>query len=254
MRVKFLISSAIVTVLLAGCSEGQNGPQGSTSYEIASDAMPGPVSAASAERYKANEVSPVRAVAEAPVSTFAVDVDTGAYANVRRFLNHGQRLPGTRCAPRRSSIISATIIRCPTDRGAPFSVTTDVATTPWNPDTRLLRVGLRAYDVTRAAAAPANLVFLVDVSGSMDDADKLPLVKAALTRCWRTICARRTVSRSWSMRRNAGLVLPPTSEQECGSRRRSRSLEAGGSTAGGEGIQLAYATARHFPCARASTA
>jgi Ca-activated chloride channel family protein len=242
MRVKFLISSAIVTVLLAGCSEGQNGPQGSTSYEIASDAMPGPVSAASAERYKANEVSPVRAVAEAPVSTFAVDVDTAAYANVRRFLNQGQMPP--RDAVRAEELVNyfRYDYPLPQDRGAPFSITTDVAQTPWNPDTRLLRVGLRGYDLARSQRPPANLVFLVDVSGSMDEPNKLPLVKAALGMLADNLRAQDRVS-IVVYAGAAGLALPPTSDP-----RRIKAalddLQAGGSTAGGEGIQLAYATAR----------
>jgi Ca-activated chloride channel family protein len=99
------------------------------------------------ERYKANEVSPVRAVADAPVSTFAVDVDTAAYSNVRRFLTQGQNVP--KDAVRTEELVNyfRYDYPLPGDRGAPFSVTTDVAQTPWNPETRLLRIGLRGYDL-----------------------------------------------------------------------------------------------------------
>jgi Ca-activated chloride channel family protein len=198
--------------------------------------------AESAEKYKANAVSPVHAVAEAPVSTFAVDVDTAAYANVRRFLNQGQLPP--KDAVRAEELVNyfRYDYPLPGDRGAPFSITTDVAQTPWNPDTRLLRVGLRGYDLARSERPPANLVFLVDVSGSMDEPDKLPLVKSALAMLADNLRRQDSVS-IVVYAGAAGLVLPPTSDP-----RRIKAvlddLQAGGSTAGGEGIQLAYATAR----------
>ena len=132
------------------------------------------------ERYDGKEVSPVHLAASEPVSTFSVDVDTGAYANSRRFLSQGQMPPAD--AVRSEELVNyfRYDYPLPATRETPFSVTTDVATTPWNPATRLLRIGLRGYDLPRSARPPANLVFLVDVSGSMGEADKLPLVKTAL--------------------------------------------------------------------------
>jgi Ca-activated chloride channel family protein len=243
MRVKFLISNAIVTALLAGCSDGQKGPTGSTSYEVTADSMPNALPPAeSAEKYKANEISPVRVVADAPVSTFAVDVDTAAYANVRRFLNQGQLPP--KDAVRAEELVNyfRYDYPLPSDRGAPFSITTDVAQTPWNPDTHLLRVGLRGYDLARSERPSANLVFLVDVSGSMDAPDKLPLVKSALAMLADNLRRQDSVS-IVVYAGAAGLLLPPTNDPRL-IKAALDDLQAGGSTAGGQGIQLAYATAR----------
>ena len=121
------------------------------------------------EQYANLPDNPVHRVAETPVSTFSVDVDTGSYANVRRFLNQG-RLP-PEGAVRLEEMVNYFPYHyaLPTD-GSPFGVTTEVATTPWNPRTKLLRIGIKASDKAVAELAPANLVFLVDVSGSMDRA------------------------------------------------------------------------------------
>ena len=194
------------------------------------------------ERYTGEEVAPVKLVAQEPVSTFSVDVDTGAYANVRRFLAMGARPPQD--AVRTEELINyfRYDYPLPGSRSAPFSVTTDVARTPWNPNTRLLRVGLRGYDLPRSARPPANLVFLVDVSGSMNSPDKLPLVKAALSQLAGNLQARDRVS-IVVYAGAAGLVLPATNDRS-EIRRALDRLEAGGSTAGGAGLQLAYHIAR----------
>jgi Ca-activated chloride channel family protein len=130
----------------------------------------------------------------------------------------------------------------PETRSAPFSVTTDVAGTPWNAGTRLLRIGLRGYDLPRAARPPANLVFLVDVSGSMSSQDKLPLVKTALAGLASELGPRDKVS-IVVYAGAAGLVLEPTSDP-AKIRAALDRLSAGGSTAGGAGLQLAYQVAR----------
>jgi Ca-activated chloride channel family protein len=194
------------------------------------------------ERYDGKEVSPVKIAQTDPVSTFSVDVDTGAYANTRRFLTAGQ-------LPPKDAVRSEELINyfrydyvMPLSRSAPFSVNTDVAVTPWNPQTRLLRIGLRGYDLARSSRPPANLVFLVDVSGSMSSADKLPLVKTALAGLAGELSPRDKVS-IVVYAGAAGLVLEPTSDE-----RKIRAaldrLSAGGSTAGGAGLQLAYQVAR----------
>jgi Ca-activated chloride channel family protein len=194
------------------------------------------------ERYDGKEVSPIHLAASDPVSTFSVDVDTGAYANSRRFLTQGQ-------LPPRDAVRSEELINyfrydypLPTTREAPFSVTTDLARTPWNPATRLLRVGLRGYDLPRTGRPPTNLVFLVDVSGSMSSADKLPLVKTALAGLADELSPRDKVS-IVVYAGAAGLVLPPTSDPREVRDALDR-LSAGGSTAGGAGLQLAYQIAR----------
>ena len=194
------------------------------------------------ERYDGKEVSPIHHAATEPVSTFSVDVDTGAYANARRFLTAGQLPP--KDAVRTEELVNyfRYNLPAPEARGTPFTVTTDVAVSPWNPQTRLLRIGLRGYDLPRAARPPANLVFLVDVSGSMSDPDKLPLVKTALAGLAGELSPRDRVS-IVVYAGAAGLVLEPTNDP-----RKIRAaldrLEAGGSTAGGAGLKLAYQVAR----------
>ncbi|MEM9501220.1 MAG: von Willebrand factor type A domain-containing protein [Pseudomonadota bacterium] len=192
----------------------------------------------SRERYDGEEVSPVKLAVNEPVSTFSVDVDTGAYANTRRFLNQGMLPP--QAAVRTEEMINYFRYDYdrPRDRSQPFTVTTDVATTPWNEDTYLMRIGLRGYDIPAAERPPANLVFLMDVSGSMNDPDKLPLVKTALSGLAGELSSRDRVS-IVVYAGAAGLVLEPTSDTRK-IRRALDELSAGGSTAGGAGLQLAY--------------
>jgi Ca-activated chloride channel homolog len=194
------------------------------------------------ERYAGKNVSAIRAVAETPVSTFSVDVDTGAYANVRRMLGEG-RLPPAE-AVRTEELLNYFRYDYPRpqDRMLPFSVTTDVAQTPWNENTRLLRIGLRGYDVSSEARPPANLVFLVDVSGSMDEPDKLPLVKKSLQLLAERLNPRDRVS-IVVYAGAAGMVLAPTNNKRAVNAALD-CLDAGGSTAGGQGIALAYDVAR----------
>jgi Ca-activated chloride channel family protein len=194
------------------------------------------------ERYDGKEVSPVHLAASDPVSTFSVDVDTGAYANSRRFLSQGQLPPAD--AVRSEELVNyfRYDYPLPATRETPFSVTTDVAATPWNPATRLLRIGLRGYDLPRSGRPPANLVFLVDVSGSMGEADKLPLVKTALAGLADQIGPQDKVS-IVVYAGAAGLVLPATGDKREIVAALDR-LSAGGSTAGGAGLQLAYQVAR----------
>lgn len=194
------------------------------------------------ERYAGNDVAGIFAVAQQPVSTFSIDVDTGSYANVRRFLTQGQTPPEAAVRTEEMLNYFRYDYPLPADRSRPFSVTTDMATTPWNPDTRLLRIGIKGYDIPREQRPAANLVFLVDVSGSMDEPDKLPLVKSALAMLADRLTPRDKVS-IVVYAGAAGIVLEPTSNPayvkaalDC--------LQAGGSTAGGQGMELAYATAR----------
>ncbi|HVZ30693.1 MAG TPA: VWA domain-containing protein [Asticcacaulis sp.] len=238
---KRLVCSVSLLVLLTACAK----PGAPTREESAGLAAPAEYPAPMVEnneKYDGKDVSNVVRVAEAPVSTFAVDVDTGAYANARRMLTQGQRPPAA--AVRTEELVN--YLRydnpLPADRSKPFSITTDVSTTPWNPKSRLLRIGLRAYDVPRAERPAANLVFLIDVSGSMDEPDKLPLVKSAL----RMVADHMRSDDKVSIvvyAGAAGLVLSPTSNP-AEVRQALDQLQAGGSTAGGEGIALAYDTAR----------
>ncbi|KLE32058.1 hypothetical protein AAW01_11605 [Aurantiacibacter gangjinensis] len=194
------------------------------------------------EQYLGEDISPVRMALQEPVSTFSVDVDTGAYANARRFLSMGQMPPAD--AVRTEEMINyfRYDYPAPTDRSVPFTVSTDMAVTPWNADTRLLRVGLRGYDLDAAERPAANLVFLLDVSGSMRSPDKLPLVQTAMRMLASELSEDDRVS-IVVYAGAAGVVLEPTND-ECDIRIAIDTLRAGGSTAGGAGIQLAYNVAR----------
>ncbi|HEX8193408.1 MAG TPA: VWA domain-containing protein [Allosphingosinicella sp.] len=203
---------------------------------------PGQMRGENRERYAGEAVATVQSVAEAPVSTFSIDVDTGSYANVRRMLGQGQMPPQGAVRTEEMLNYFRYDYPAPRDRAQPFTVSADMSTTPWNPDTRLLRVGLRGYDIPRAERPPANLVFLVDVSGSMESEDKLPLVQCSLALVAERISSRDRIS-IVAYAGAAGLVLPASGDRTEVVKALAR-LQAGGSTAGGEGIQLAYRTAR----------
>ncbi|MEO6677248.1 MAG: VWA domain-containing protein [Pseudomonas sp.] len=195
------------------------------------------------EQYQALADNPIHSVAEAPVSTFSADVDTGAYANVRRLLNQG-RLP-PEGAVRLEEMVNyfPYDYALPTD-GSPFGVTTELAPSPWNPHTRLLRIGIKASDRAVAELAPANLVFLVDVSGSMDRREGLPLVKSTLKLLVDQLREQDRVSLV-VYAGESRVVLEPTSGREKAKIRTAiDQLKAGGSTAGASGIELAYQMAQ----------
>ena len=195
------------------------------------------------EQYQALADNPVHSVAESPVSTFSADVDTGAYANVRRLLNQG-RLP-PEGAVRLEEMVNYFPYNdaLPSD-GSPFGVTTELAVTPWNPHTRLLRIGIKASDRAVAELAPANLVFLVDVSGSMDRREGLPLVKSTLKLLVEQLREQDRVSLV-VYAGESRVVLEPTSGREKAKIRTAiEQLTAGGSTAGASGIELAYQMAQ----------
>lgn len=192
----------------------------------------------SRDQYDGEEVASVKLVASEPVSTFSVDVDTGAFANARRFISDGQLPPQD--AVRTEEFINYFRYDYPRPDSAaePFTVNTDVAVSPWNAEARLVRIGLAGYEMPPSERPPANLVFLLDVSGSMASPDKLPLVKTAMRQLAGQLTKKDRVS-IVVYAGAAGLVLEPTSDE-----RKIKDaldqLEAGGSTAGGAGIELAY--------------
>ncbi|MFJ4248937.1 von Willebrand factor type A domain-containing protein [Pseudomonas sp. NPDC089741] len=195
------------------------------------------------EQYQTLPDNPIHSVAETPVSTFSADVDTGAYANVRRLLNQG-RLP-----PEGAVRLEEMVNYFPYDYalpsdGSPFGVTTELAASPWNPHTRLLRIGIKASDRAVAELAPANLVFLVDVSGSMDRREGLPLVKSTLKLLVDQLRDQDRVSLV-VYAGESRVVLEPTSGREKAKIRTAiEQLTAGGSTAGASGIEMAYQMAQ----------
>ena len=196
------------------------------------------------ERYGHYEPNPVHAVAEQPVSTFSIDVDTGSYANIRRFLTQTGRLPPAD-AVRIEEIINYFDYGYdkPAD-GKPFAVHTETVDSPFRSGAKLIRIGIQAKEVSQAALPPANLVFLVDVSGSMYSRDKLPMVKYTLCTLAHQTRAQDRITLVTYADGNK-VVLPPTP----GNQRQKilaalDSLRAGGSTAGENAIQQAYQAAQ----------
>jgi Ca-activated chloride channel homolog len=184
--------------------------------------------------------------ASSPLSTFSADVDTASYANVRRFLNLGQAPP--KDAVRIEELINYFSFNYPDPRdGRPFSTTTAIGDCPWNPKHRLALVGLQARRIDATHIPPRNLVFLIDVSGSMFDPRKLPLVKASLAMLAPSLTGQDRVA-IVVYAGNTGLVLPSTSGSDTPTILDAlRRLEAGGSTNGGAGLMLAYKVAQdHF--------
>lgn len=195
------------------------------------------------ENYTHRDTNPVQLVSEQPVSTFSIDVDTGSYTNVRRMLSAGQLPPAD--AVRAEEFINYFDYGYtpPTNREQPFSVTTELAPAPWNAKRQLLLVGIQGYRVPAAQIPASNLVFLIDTSGSMDEADKLPLLQASLKQLVRQLRRQDRVA-IVSYAGYAGVVLPSTAgDQHATIDAAIDRLSAGGSTNGGAGIELAYAQA-----------
>ncbi|TDT44853.1 Ca-activated chloride channel family protein [Maribacter spongiicola] len=185
-------------------------------------------------------------VAVNPLSTFSIDVDKAAYSNIRRFINNGRNIPVDAVKIEEMINYFDYDYQQPTDKH-PFSVNTEVAQTPWNLDTKLVRIGLQGKEYLNEELPVSNLIFLIDVSGSMSAGNKLPLLKSAFKLLVNQLREKDRVS-IVVYAGAAGVVLEPTS----GNNKENimsalNNLEACGSTAGGEGIQLAYKLAeKHF--------
>jgi Ca-activated chloride channel homolog len=195
------------------------------------------------ERYDHIRENDFVAVAAQPRSTFSIDVDTASYSNVRRILREGRLPPAD--AVRIEELVNYFDYQYPGPEGdEPYRITTEVAAAPWNPSHKLVHIGLQARRIEAGDLPPRNLVFLLDVSGSMSSPDKLPLVQKAMKLLVEQLREQDTVAIA-VYAGAAGTVLPPTSGAEAG-----RILEAvealrpGGSTAGARGIHLAYALAQ----------
>ncbi|HYC71733.1 MAG TPA: von Willebrand factor type A domain-containing protein [Opitutaceae bacterium] len=204
----------------------------------------GYVGAFNTEAYDRLTDNPFVAVAHHNFSTFSIDVDTASYANVRRFLQQGQRPP--RDAVRIEELVNYFPYDYaePKDRDMPFAAAMEVASAPWKPEHRLVRIGLKGREIPAAERPAANLVFLIDVSGSMRPQNRLPLVKRSLQLLVEQLRPDDRVALA-VYAGSAGLVLPSTRAAE----KREilaaiERLEAGGSTNGAMGIQLAYDVAK----------
>lgn len=196
------------------------------------------------ENYTHRDTNPVQLTSEQPVSTFSIDVDTGSYTNVRRMLNAGQLPPAD--AVRAEEFVNYFDYGYtpPEDRKQPFSVTTEMAPAPWNAKRELLLIGIQGYQVDKAQIPAANLVFLVDTSGSMHPSDKMPLLQASLKQLVRNLRAQDRVA-IVTYAGYAGVALASTAgDQHATINAAIDQLQARGSTNGGAGIQLAYAQAQ----------
>jgi Ca-activated chloride channel family protein len=180
-----------------------------------------------------------------PLSTFSIDVDAASYANIRRFIQGGQRPP--KDAVRIEEMVNYFRYDYPQPQGEdPFSINTEISSAPWNEKHKLVLIGLQGKNIPKENLPPSNMVFLIDVSGSMSDTNKLPLLKSSFKLLVQQLREQDHVA-IVVYAGAAGLVLPSTS----GSDKKTilealDRLEAGGSTAGGAGIRLAYDVAKQY--------
>ncbi len=198
------------------------------------------------EEYEHRADNPLLAVAQAPLSTFSIDVDTASMANVRRFLEQGELPPAD--AVRVEEMINYYRYDYPEPKGdQPLAVSAEVAPSPFHADRLLARIGIKGKTLGTEALPPRNLVFLVDTSGSMSAENKLPLVQQSLATLADQLGPRDTVSMV-AYAGSAGVMLPPTSGEERGAIKNALyGLSSGGSTNGEGGIKLAYQLAQaHF--------
>ena len=193
-----------------------------------------------AEQYASYQANDIIQVAEQPVSTFSADVDTASYSLVRNQLNRG-------LLPKPQAVRAEELINyfnydyaLPDDKSRPFKPSINVLNSPWNPGRKLVHIGIKGFDIKPSEQPDSNLVFLLDVSGSMNDANKLPLVKQSLGLLLDSLKPTDNVS-IVVYAGAAGTVLEPTAVKDKNKILQSlESLQAGGSTAGGQGLRLAY--------------
>ncbi len=259
MKWKLVWMSAILTGTLSGCAEKMAQSErievtgsrvSAAAYSGMSLRTPAPpqgigpsFAAETRENYQAIDDNPVKVVSREPVSTFSIDVDTGAYSNMRRFLRSGQLPPED--AIRVEELINYfpyTDISQKSEH--PFAVQTELAPSPWKVGNQLLRVRIKAVDDKTGTMPPSNLVFLVDVSGSMDSPDKLPLVQATLKMLVKQLRAEDRIALVvYAGRTHVELESTPGNQQTKILAAIER-LTAGGSTAGEAAMTLAYNQAK----------
>ena len=259
---KVTLTLSIMAVLLAACSKkemassymAESSANVASVQAVAADSTakmvapaPSPTSVygteENTEKYQKTETNSVKSVGQEPVSTFSIDVDTGSYTNVRRFLNEGSLPP--KDAVRVEEMVNYFDYQYPNPTSAhPFSVNTETVDSPWQANAKVIRIGIKAKDIDSKQLPPANLVFLVDISGSMGDQNKLPLVKKTLKLLTEQLRAQDQVTLI-TYADGEKMVLEPT----LGSNKSKilaaiDTLQAGGATAGEQAIQMAYKSAQ----------
>ncbi|HVC95674.1 MAG TPA: VWA domain-containing protein [Pirellulales bacterium] len=199
---------------------------------------------ANRDRYARIMENPFIDVTDNPLSTFSIDVDTASYAKTRRYIEQEGRLPPPDAVRIEEFVNYFSYDDAPPQGNVPFSAHVEVAACPWQPEHRLLRIGLKGKEIPRDERPAANLVFLLDVSGSMQPDDKLPRVRRAMHLLVEQLREQDRVA-IVVYAAASGLVLPSTSGFQKEKIAASLdALEAGGSTNGGDGIRLAYDTAQ----------
>lgn len=198
------------------------------------------------EEYESFEENKFENPATAPLSTFSIDVDNASYTNIRRFINNGETVPKDAVRVEEMINFFKYSYSQPTGKD-PFSINTEYSDCPWNPQHRLLKIGLQGKDIPQAELPASNFVFLIDVSGSMEAQNKLPLLKESMKILVKQMRAKDRIA-IVVYAGAAGMVLPSTSGSDKAAIIAALDkLSAGGSTAGGAGIELAYKTAQeHF--------
>ena len=191
------------------------------------------------EEYSAITENSFKSVIADPLSTFSADVDTASYSNLRRIIRDGGSIPQD--AVRIEEMINYFHYNYPEPQsGEPFSVTTEIADCPWNADTKLMMVGMKAKDIDMQQRKPMNLVFLIDVSGSMYDSDKLPLVQKAFQMLTEELTEQDRVSIVTYAGEDSVVLEGASGSDGLRIREAIDALEAGGATAGAAGINTAY--------------
>ena len=207
----------------------------------------GTAEAPNRERYAHSDANPVHRVSDAPVSTFSIDVDTGSYSNIRRMLTRENRLPPAD-AVRVEEILNYFAYGYPLPQdGKPFAVHTQTVDSPWQADAKLIRIAIQAADLAPDKRPPANLVFLIDTSGSMNDPDKLPLVKKTVCHFAEALRADDRISLITYSGSTAKILSPTAGDQKETIIAALKPLRAHGATAGGEALRMAYdAAAKNY--------
>lgn len=262
-----LLALSLFAVMIAGCSkkteeaasDASASTDSSMQQQIAVDssanmeaaatadvAAPSPAygTAENTENYQKLESNAVKSVAQQPVSTFSADVDTGSYTNVRRFLMGEQTLPPVD-AVRVEEMINYFDYQYPQAIGAhPFAVSTETVDSPWKSNAKIIKIGIKAKDIDPKNLPAANLVFLVDVSGSMDEPNKLPLVKKTLKILTQQLRPQDKVTLITYSDGDKVVLEPTSGDQKRKILNAIDDLVAGGGTAGEQAIQMAYQAAQ----------
>ncbi|WP_367277160.1 von Willebrand factor type A domain-containing protein [Flavobacterium sp.] len=242
--------SVFLLLLFSNCKNGsssENYATDTTSVAIETDlkieSIENENKDSNSESYAELEENPFESPKNNPLSTFSIDVDNASYTNIRRFINNGLKVPKDAVRVEEMMNFFKYTYPQPTDNH-PFSINTEYSESPWNEKHKLLKIGLQGKNIPMTNLPKSNLVFLVDVSGSMSDDNKLPLLKESMKILVKELRKEDKVS-IVVYAGSAGVVLEPTSGLEKETIMDAfDDLQAGGSTAGGEGIELAYKLAQ----------